>query len=510
MMSQLPAIDYKKKYEASLLQVEELQGKVMQLTHQLAQLQKMIFGSRSERYVPGNPNVIQGSLFSQDPEGASCSVINTLAVSYVKTKTTAEPKPHAGRMKLPETLRRETVVLEPQEDITEGKKIGEDITEILEWNPGELYVKRFVRPKYAVKVTDPDPACDTRIVVADLPERPLEKCMAGPGLLAQIIIDKYLDHLPLNRQMQRFSRVGVNIPITTLTGWISSVCGLIEPLGAALTKLVLQSGYLHADETSIKVLDRDKKGATHTGWFWVYQDSRQGMVFFDYQAHRNKDGPDMILKDFKGYLQTDGYETYTHFDEMEGITQSNCMSHARRKFYDCLSNDARRAEYVIQQMGLLYDIERKAKGWSPDDRLEIRKREAVPILNSLGAWMTDQYGQVTDKSAIGQAFAYSIKRWDKLCLYSTNGILEIDNNPVERSIRAVALGRKNYMFCGSHNAARRAAMLYSLLGTCKLHHMNPHEWLLDVLLRLPSHPVNRIDELLPHIWCKQRSQVELA
>jgi transposase len=509
-MSQSPAIDYKEKYEAAMLQIEDLQGKLMQLTHQLGQLQRMIFGTKSERYVPENPAILQPSLFNQEPEGVSCSVMNTQTVSYVKTKTTSEPKPHPGRMKLPEALRRETVVLEPHEDVTQGKKIGEDITEILEWNPGELFVKRFVRPKYVVKAVDPDPACDTRIVMAELPERPLEKCMAGPGLLAQIIADKYLDHLPLNRQMQRFSRVGVNIPITTLTGWVSSTCSLLEPLGAALTRLILQSNYLHADETGIRVLDKDKKGATHKGWFWVYQDSRQGLVFFDYQPHRNKDGPDMILKDFKGHLQTDGYETYSHFDELEGIIHANCMSHGRRKFEECLSNDVGRAEYVLQQMALLYNIERKAKDWSADDRLEIRQREAVPILDSLGAWMKDQYGQVTPKSAIGQALAYCIKRWKKLCVYTTDGNINIDNNPVERSLRAVALGRKNFMFCGSHDAARRAAMLYSLIGTCKLHHVNPNEWLLDVLRRLPSHPINRIDELLPHIWSKQRSQVELA
>ena len=509
-MSQSVAIDYKQKYEAALLQIDDLQGKLMQLTHQLGQLQKMIFGTKSERYVPGNPDAVQGSLFSQEPEGASCSVINTQAVCYVKTKTTAEPKPHPGRMKLPETLRRETVVLQPTEDVAEGKKIGEDVTEILEWTPGELYVKRFVRPKYAVKAIDPNPACDTRVVMAELPERPVEKGMAGPGLLAQIIVDKYLDHLPINRQMQRFSRVGVNIPITTLTGWVSSTCSLLEPLGAALTKLILQSGYLHADETSIKVLDKDKKGATHKGWFWVYQDSRKGLVFFDYQPHRNKDGPDMILKDFKGYLQTDGYETYVHFDGMEGVVQLNCMAHARRYFYDCLANDAARAEYVLAEMGLLYDIERKAKEWSDDERLEIRQQEAVPILARLESWMRDQYIQVPPKSAIALALAYSIKRWEKLCIYATNGSLNIDNNPVERSLRSVALGRKNFLFCGSHDAARRAAMLYSLMGTCKLHHVNPYEWLLDVLNRLPSQPINRIEELLPHIWCKQRSEVELA
>jgi hypothetical protein len=153
-------------------------------------------------------------------------------------------------------------------------------------------------------------------------------------------------------------------------------------------------------------------------------------VFFDYQPHRNKDGPDMILKDFKGHLQTDGYETYSHFDEMEGILHANCMSHGRRKFEECLPNDVGRAEYVLQQMALLYNIERKAKDWSADDRLDIRQREAVPILDSLGAWMKDQYGQVTPKSAIGQALAYCIKRWKKLCVYTTDGNINIDNNPV--------------------------------------------------------------------------------
>lgn len=490
---------------------QELALKVTRHTQELAQLKKMIFGSRSERYVPTDAGAMQGMLFNQDPDGASCSVIDAQKIAYVKTKVASpEPKAHPGRMKLPENLRRETVVLEPDEDISEGRKIGEDITEILEWEPGELYVKRFVRPKYVMAVPDQDAECDTRIVMAGLPERPLEKCMAGPGLLAQIIIDKYLDHLPVNRQMQRFSRAGVNIPLTTLTGWISSVCALIAPLGDALNNRVLQSGYLHADETSIKVLDKDKKGTTHKGWFWAYQDSRQGLVFFDYQPSRNKDGPDMILKDFKGYLQTDGYETYTHFDDMKGITQLNCIAHARRKFSESLDNDAGRAGYALQQIGLLYDIERKAKDWSVEERLEIRQREAVPILESLGKWMKEQYAQLTPQSAIAKALAYSIKRWDKLSLYVKDGILAIDNNPVERSIRPVAIGRKNYLFCGSHEAARRTAMLYSLIGTCKLHNVNPHEWLVDVLTRIATHPINRIDELLPHIWCKQRSEVELA
>ena len=439
-MSQSSSIDYKLLYEAAQLQADELRGQVQELSHQLAQLKKMIFGSRSERYVPSDPGVIPHTLFNQDAL-IDIPVVETQKISYEKKKVIpTEPKEHPGRMKLPAHLRREITVLEPEEDVTGCRKIGEEITEILECTPGELYVKRIVRPKYAVKATGPEAECDTRVVMASLPERPLEKSMAGVALLAQIIIDKYADHLPVNRQMQRFSRAGVHIPITTLTGWISATCNLLAPLGEALTKQVLQSGYLHADETGIKVLDKDKKGSTHKGWYWVYQDSRNGILFFDYQPSRNKDGPDMVLKDFKGYLQTDGYDTYTHFDGLKGIRQLNCMAHARRKFSESLDNDAVRAEYVLQQMGLLYDIERKAKDWSVEERLETRQTEAVPILESLGKWMREQYQKVPPKSAIAQALAYSIKRWDKLSLYATDGILAIDNNAVERSIRPLAVG----------------------------------------------------------------------
>jgi transposase len=509
-MSKSSSKDYKSMYEASQLQVEELQGKVLELSHQLSMIKKMIFGSRSERYIPCGPDVVQHTLFNQDA-AVKAPIVETQKISYEKKKALpAESKEHPGRMKLPAHLRRETIVVEPDEDVSGCRKIGEEITEILECTLGEFYVKRIIRPKYAMKVNDPEAECDTRVIVAGLPERPLEKCMAGINLLAQIIIDKYADHLPVNRQMQRFSRSGVLIPITTLTGWISATCGVLAPLGEALTRQVLQSGYLHADETGIKVLDKDKKGSTHRGWYWVYQDNRKGIVFFDYQPSRNKDGPDMVLRDFKGYLQTDGYETYTHFDDVKGITQLNCMAHARRKFTESLDNDNQRSAYALQQIGLLYDIERKAKDWSVEERLEIRQQEAVPILKKLGKWMEEQYLQVPPKSTIALALAYSIKRWNKLGLYATDGVLAIDNNAVERSIRSLAVGRKNYMFCGSHEAAKRAGMLYSLIGTCKLHQVNPQEWLVNVLTRISSHPINRIDELLPHIWSKQRSEVKIS
>ncbi len=506
-MSSSTTIDYQALYEASERRSAELEFKVMELTHQLQKLQKMIFGSRSERFVPERAGSVQPVLFEVETEGESCQVTGAKQVAYIKTQVSKAPDPlnHPGRMKLPDHLRRERIILEPCQQVSGCKKIGEQITEELEYKPGELYVNQYIRPKYSCPVPGEDTA--TRIIIAELPTRPIDKCIAGPGLLAQIIIDKYVDHLPLNRQMERFSRGGVNLPITTITGWVSSVCHLIEPLEKALTEQVLQAGYLHADETPIKVLDKDKKGKSHKGWFWVYHDSIDKLVFFDYQPGRGRAGPENILKGFLGYIQSDGYDAYDHFDEKQGITQLHCMAHARRKFDEAKDNDKARAEYALGQIKLLYDIERECKEMGYDERKQIRVEKAVPILEELGKWMTWEYEQAPAlKSAIKEALAYSIKRWDKLSRYTTDGKLNIDNNPVERSIRPVAIGRKNYLFCGSHEAAKRAAMLYSLMGTCKLHGINPYEWLKDVLMRIPDHPINRINELLPHNWNKQRAE----
>lgn len=264
---------------------------------------------------------------------------------------------------------------------------------------------------------------------------------------------------------------------------------------------MLQSGYLHADETPLKVLDKDKKSATHRGWFWVYQNSISGLVLFDYRQGRGREGPKEMLKDFKGHLQTDGYSVYDFFKQKEGVTVLHCMAHARRMFYDALENDTARADYALQQFGLLYDVERKAALLStPDEVKALRQKEAVPVLQSFEQWMKAAYIKLPPKSAIAQALQYSAGRWKELSIYTTDGKLNIDNNPVENSIRPVAIGRKNYLFAGSHEAAQRSAILYSLMGTCKLHNINAFIWLSDVLKRLPAHPINKIEELLPHNW----------
>ena len=484
--------DYKSLYEQS-------QFEILQLKQQLAQLQKMIFGSRHERFIPVEPTHPQLSLDIPTEAVATATISSTKQISYTKTNVVVEPRPlvHPGRMKLPESLRREQIIIEPSEDITDYKKMGEEITEVLEYEPGELYVKQYKRIKYA----KPD---NTGVIIGKLPSRPLEKAMAGEGLLAQIITDKYIDHLPLHRQMQRFERSGVKLAYSTLTDWVSSTCSLITPLFEALKAEVLQSNYLHADETPIKVMDKGKKGETHRGYYWVYQNSIDKIVLFDYQEGRGREGPVEILKDFTGYLQTDGYVAYDIFAKRQGITLIHCMAHARRMFNDALDNDEQRATHALKEIQKLYIIERicQEEQLSFEQIKEVRQLKSVRILRDLGLWLQQQYLQVLPKSAIGKAIGYSLERWERLSAYVNDGRLNIDNNPVENSIRPVALGRKNYLFAGSHEAAKRSGMLYSLLGTCKMHGIEPTTWLKDVLHRVADHPINQIQDLLPHRYKK--------
>jgi transposase len=491
-MQAASAADYKSLYEQSEI-------RIVALEQQLQQLQKMIFGSRHERFIPSAANDPQLSLDIKAEATASVSITSTKQISYTRTNISVEQKSlqHPGRMKLPESLRREEIVIQPAEDITDCKQMGEEITEVLEYQPGELYVKQYKRVKYA----RPDNA---GVLIGKLPSRPIEKAMAGEGLLAQIVIDKYVDHLPLYRQMQRFERAGVKLSYSTLTDWVSDTCKLITPLFEALKAEVLKSNYLHADETPIKVIDKDKKGQTHRGYYWVYQNSINKIVFFDYQEGRGREGPMEILQNFKGYLQTDGYVAYDVFDKGENITQIHCMAHARRMFNDALDNDQAVAEHAMQEIQKLYTIERicKEQNLSFAEIKAVRQIKSVPILGSLGKWMKEQYIHATPKSSTGKALAYSIERWEKLSLYTENGMLNIDNNPVENSIRPVALGRKNYLFAGSHEAAKRSGMLYSLLGTCKMHNIEPYTWLKNVLQTIADHPINKIHELLPHRWNK--------
>ena len=487
------AIDYKSLSEEYAFQITVLK-------QEIANLKRMIFGSKSENFIPQNTPSAQLSLDIQAEAIATCSVTKAQKIEYTRQQLEIK-KNHPGRTKLPEHLERREIIIEPTQKTEGCKKIGDEVTEELEYEPGKLFVNRYVRPKYVM-------ADNSQIIIAPMVDRPLPKAIAGPGLLAQIIIDKYVDHLPLYRQEQRFKREGVDIAYSTISDWIKNGCVLLDPLGEALKKIVISSDYLHADETPLKVLDKNKKGTSagsvHRGFYWVYHNSIDNLVWFDYRQGRGREGPNEILKDFKGYLQTDGYTVYDIFKENKDITVLHCMAHARRKFFEAKQNNPVIAEYALEQIGLLYAIERKAKEQelTADEIFELRQTEALPISESLGKWMKETYLTSLPKSMIGKALGYSIERWPELMIYASDGKLNIDNNPVENSIRPVAIGRKNYLFAGSHEAAQRAAMMYSLLATCRMHNINPYEWLKDVLIRMPDYDVKNLAELLPQNWKK--------
>lgn len=475
-------------YDQLISQNRELRAKNLYLEQELAQLKRMIFGSKSERHIGGDPGQLSLGL---DIETIEQPEKETEQITYSRSKP-ENKKGSAIRLALPSHLHREEHIIEPEEDITGARKMGEVVTEILEYTPGKFYVEKYIRYKYVFPREE-------RIVIGALPSFPIPRGNAGAGLLAHLLISKFVDHLPFYRQVQQFKRQDIDIAESTISGWFASSCRLLEPLYERLVSRVQQSSYLMADETPIPVQTKDKPGSTHKGFHWVYKAPVDKLVCFDYRKGRGRDGPEEFLESFRGMLQTDGYVAYDIYEKKDGITLFGCMAHARRKFEKAKDNDLKRAEYVLERMQQLYLIEREAreKGLSPEQRKNLRAEQSLPVLKELEKWMKEQLPDVLPKSSIGQAIAYTLGLWPRLTRYIQHGQVEIDNNLVENSIRPVALGRKNYMFAGSHEAARQAAMIYSFLGTCKINSIEPYGWLKNTLQRLPDHSIQKLDELLP-------------
>lgn len=475
-------------------QIQQLLEENQRLREEIAELKRLIFGSKRERFVPAiDERQLSLELTTETPaETAEAPALVKQTVSYQRAVKQAGRKP--VRQGFPAHLPRIEVILEPEEDTTGMRKIGEEITEELDLTPARLFVRRYIRPRYVSQ--------DESFHIAALPARPIDKGIPGPGLLAQIIVDKFVYHLPFYRQAQRYERLGMKIPASTLNGWLPAACSLLEPLYLALKFEVLKSTYLQVDETPIPVLDKQKKGKTHQGYHWVYHTPEKKLVLFDYQKGRNREGPKQLLKNYQGYLQTDGYQAYDQFEDWKNIVLVGCMAHARRYFEHAKDSDPARAEQALLLIQQLYAVEREARAQNlkPEDRYTLRQEKSVPLMDALGQWLVDEYPKVLPKSAMGKAFYYLVARYNKIYLYLQDGRLEIDNNLIENSIRPVALGRKNYLFAGSHSGAEKAAMVYSLLGSCKLQDINPYEYLKNVLQRLPEHPVNRLHELLPPNW----------
>ncbi len=458
------------------------------LKEENAKLRKMIFGQKRERFIPVDTN--QMSINFGDQIAYKVEE-QTEEVSYTRRKSTKKITPH-GRGSLPSHLPRKDIVLEPEEDVSGLKKIGEEITEELEYKPGQLYVKRYIRPKYIAPEKE-------KISIAQMPSRPIEKCIAGPGLLSHILISKYVDHLPIYRQQQMFKREKVNLPRSTMDNWLRELGNLFEPLYQAQKERMLGKDYLMADETPNKVLDKKKKGKTHTGYYWVYYSPLDKEVYFDYRPGRGRAGPEEFLAGYKGALQSDGYAVYDRFDLETGITLLGCMAHARRKFYDARDNDKKRSEWMLNKIKQLYEIESQCRdeNLTVSDRFLLRQQKALPILTEIESWLSQEIQSVVPKSTIGKAIGYMTNRWPYLKRYVEDGRYEIDNNLVENAIRPVALGKKNYLFSGSHNGAKRSAIFYTLVSNAKLQGLEPFSYLRDILEIIADYLVNKISDLLP-------------
>lgn len=482
----------KEEYEKLLFRNEKLLSENEYLKQQLNELKRLIFGSKSERFIPTDDS--QLSLFDIEKQQAQEQIQE---ISYSRKKAKKE-KQKAIRTQIPAHLPRVEEVIEP-ENIEEGsKKIGEEITEILEYNPAKVFVRKIVRPKYAKPNNE-------GVVVAELPTLPIPKGNAGASLLAYIMVSKFVDHLPYYRQIQIFKRLNIIISDSTMNGWFNATADLLELLYHTLQKLVLESDYIQADESPIGVQDSHKKGTLHTGYQWVYRAPLERMVLFKYHASRERKAPQEMLANFTGSLQTDGYQAYQNMKTNGDITLLACMAHARRYFEKALDNDKKRAEFALQKIQLLYAIERNARerNISFETRKRYRQIYAKPILMEFETWLKENIQQTLPKSAIGKAIAYTQNLWSKLKAYIDDGKYEIDNNMIENAIRPLALGRKNYLFAGSHKAAQRAAMFYSFFATCKINNVEPLAWLTDVLTRIPDHKANKLSELLPQNWKPQ-------
>ena len=471
---------------------EELEAYSLKLWYENENFKKALFGAKSERHESIHPDAQQLALELGETAAEQVEVVEEQQVSYTRKKTVKKEKKKAVRKPLPSHLERRVTVIEPSEE-TEGLvQIGTEVTEELEYQPGKLYVNRYERPKYAKGNGD-------GILIGSLPNRPIEKGIPGPGLLAHLVVSKYVDHLPLYRQAKMFRREGVELALSTLDEWVMRSATLLEPLYEALKKQVLSSGYIMADETPLPVLDQHKKKQTHRGYFWVYYSPEHRMVLFDYHPGRGKVAAQKTLSEYQGYLQTDGYKAYDEYEHKAGITLLACMAHARRKFVEAQHNDPDRANHVLNELQKLYAVEKQAreKEYSVAQRYTLRQKRAVKVMEDLYEWLIENRPHVLKQSPIGKAIDYTLGRWHLLKRYLDEGRVEIDNNLVENQIRPVALGRKNYLFAGSHSAAQKAAMIYSLVGSCEKNGVNPADYLRAVIERINEHHINQIQELLP-------------
>jgi len=464
----------------------------------IAKLKRMHFGPRSEKY---DRDLQQLELRLEDLEANQATAEASFAVPATAATNQQAPRKPARRP-LPAELPRETETIVPAQEACPDcggtlRRLGEDVSEALEYVPARFKVIRTVRPKLSC-------AGCSRIVQALAPNRPIDRGLAGPGLLAHVLVAKYADHLPLYRQSEIYRREGVELDRSTLADWVGGASRTLQPLVDALRKYVLGADKLHGDDVPVPVLEPGN-GKTKTGRLWTYvRDDRPAgseepaAVWFAYSPDRKGEHPARHLEKYAGVLQADGYAGFNKLYEKGRILEAACWAHVRRKFHDLYqAHRSPIAKEALERIGQLYGIEQEIRGRSPAERKEVRQARSRPLLESMRAWWKATLAKLSQKSDVAMAIRYALDRWSALLRFCEDGRVEMDNNAAERALRAVALGRKNYLFAGSDAGGERAAAMYSLLGSAKLNGIDPETYLSSVLRRIADHPINRIAELLP-------------
>lgn len=463
---------------------------IEKLKHQLAGHNRHRFGSKSE-------SLDQLHLTFVEDEAIAAAAVEQITGAEPDQK----PKRQHSRKPLPAHLHRNDTVLLPGETCgTCGgalKTLGEDVTEELEYIPGRFIVNRIVRPRLAC-------TCCEAIVQAPLPSRPIEKGRPGPGLLAHVLVSKYADHLPLYRQSQIYGREGIELERSTLAGWVGRSTALLEPLADAIGRHVRAGPALFADDTPVKMQAPGSK-TTKTARVWAYvRDERPWSgaappgVWYRFTVDRKGEHSVCHLLDYTGWVHADGYAGFNGLFGDDKADEMACMAHVRRKFVDVhQAQGGAIAEEAIKRIAALYAVEQQARGKSPDERAVLRQTHAQPVFDDLETWLKAQLPKVSGKSPLAGAIRYALNRLPKARPYLDNGILELDNNAVERAMKPVALGRKNWLFAGSEGGGKAMAIAFTLTETAKLNNVDPQAWLTWLLERIADHKINRIDELLP-------------
>ncbi len=501
------------RYEAI---IKEKDDTIKKLTDQMAWYRRKFWKASSEKYIPQDPNQRRIDFDGLDILPQEKEVIEEAEktiISYERKKPEKKNKP--VRLALSDHFRREIEVIEPVGIDDNWIRIGQEVTEILEHKPGELFVRQIIRPKYALKnhlqkeqeQSEGDGLQQKKenVKIASLPLLPLPRSNAGASLLADLLLSKYLYHIPFHRKIAMFKQMGVNLPASTVNGWFSGSSDLLRALYYRLREIVFATDYIQVDESTVPVVNNEKHRAVKS-YLWVIRSVMENLVFFHYdKGSRAQKVVIDLLHNYQGAVQTDGYQAYSIYENKKGVLLLGCWAHARRKFTESLQEDKTGAEYALKQISMLYRVENMATDQEMDagQRAELRQRLAYPILTAFEKWIVSYYPKTIPTGRMNRALSYTYNLFHRLSRYHLDGRYQIDNNLVENAIRPLALGRKNFLFCGNHDAAENAAIMYSLIGCCKASDVNPQQWLTDVLTRIPEYNNNYsldLANLLPHNW----------